>query len=216
MPRVSEDHKAEMRGRLVDAAVAITLESGPTQVTTRKVLEAAGMSTGALYHYFSSKDELFEAVAQRFVELDDALFPADLEHATAEQLVEHHSAMVAALFERGQRSVLGPLRVASQSSDLVGRSLDHFDRATVQRSAAVNTRSKDLGLFGADVDSEALVEVMEVFFEAFVTRDHLGSFVTSRERVLRLFIEMIFGGVIDRSHPLAAELRRRLLAVADQ
>lgn len=124
--------------------------------------------------------------------------------------------MVGDLFQRGQRSVLGQLRVASLSSEPVRCSLDHFDHVTVERSGAVNRRSQEVGLFSADVDADALVEVMTVFFEAFVARDHLDSFVTGRDRLLRLFIEMVAGQVIDGSHPLAGELRRRLLEVIDQ
>ena len=78
MPRVSDARKAEVRNQLIDAAVEVLLAEGPAGVTSRRILEQAGLSAGALYHYFASLDELYEAVAVRFTTLGDPLFAVEV------------------------------------------------------------------------------------------------------------------------------------------
>ena len=55
--------KAEAtRGRLIEIAGSLFAERGYENTSIEDVLEQAGVSKGALYHHFPSKDVLFEAV----------------------------------------------------------------------------------------------------------------------------------------------------------
>ena len=97
VPRISDEQREATRGRLIDAAISVTLTKGNGSPTTREILAEAGLSAGALYHYFESKDELSEAIAQRFVDQDWAnqILPDD---ACTEDAIEHHAAVVHELF----------------------------------------------------------------------------------------------------------------------
>ena len=53
-----------MRERLIDAAEACQ-HAGSGELSAREVMAQAGVSTGTLYHYFTSLDELLLAVAER-------------------------------------------------------------------------------------------------------------------------------------------------------
>lgn len=53
------------RGRLVEAAHAEFVRTGYDATTTEAVLERAGVSRGALYHHFPTKQELFAAVFEQ-------------------------------------------------------------------------------------------------------------------------------------------------------
>jgi AcrR family transcriptional regulator len=64
MPRVSEAHSDAQRKTILDAAVRCFAERGFHRSTMRDVIREAGMSAGALYLYFKSKDELIEAIAE--------------------------------------------------------------------------------------------------------------------------------------------------------
>src|SRR5438445_11177458 len=67
VPKVSSEHKQQVRQRLLDAARRVVLRDGHEGATTRAILDEAGLSAGSLYNYFSSKDELFEALAEQVV-----------------------------------------------------------------------------------------------------------------------------------------------------
>ena len=52
----------QTRGRIVQAAAALMLKSGVGRTTLDEVIEAAGVGKSQLYHYFTGKDDLVEAV----------------------------------------------------------------------------------------------------------------------------------------------------------
>src|SRR5262245_18708841 len=59
------DKRDRTRAALLDAALALTREKGFEQTTLQDVAERAGMTTGAIYGNFKSRDELFMALAVR-------------------------------------------------------------------------------------------------------------------------------------------------------
>src|SRR5262245_37391066 len=65
VPKVSEAHKEQVRQRLLEAARNVILRDGHEGATTRAIVAEAGLSAGALYTYFSSKEEVFEALAEQ-------------------------------------------------------------------------------------------------------------------------------------------------------
>ncbi len=61
MPRVSAAHEEEVRGRIVAAALRVFAEKGFHRATMQDIVRQSGLSVGAIYTYFKSKDELFLA-----------------------------------------------------------------------------------------------------------------------------------------------------------
>jgi AcrR family transcriptional regulator len=63
MPRVTEEHLEARRRQILDAAVACFARDGFHRTTIPDIAREAGLSAGAMYRYFESKDELIEAIA---------------------------------------------------------------------------------------------------------------------------------------------------------
>jgi AcrR family transcriptional regulator len=61
MPRVSAAHELEVKGRIVHAALRVFAEKGIHRATIQDIVRDSGLSVGAIYSYFKSKDELFLA-----------------------------------------------------------------------------------------------------------------------------------------------------------
>ncbi len=61
MPRVSAAHEQEVRERILDAATRVFAEKGYRASTIADVVRESGLSVGAIYTYFSGKDELIRA-----------------------------------------------------------------------------------------------------------------------------------------------------------
>ena len=59
MPRVSAAHEQEVRARIVIAATRVFGTKGYQGATIADVVRESGLSVGAIYSYFSGKDELF-------------------------------------------------------------------------------------------------------------------------------------------------------------
>lgn len=64
MPRVSEEHLAARRQQILDAARACFTRNGFHATSMQDVIAEAGLSVGAIYRYFRSKEELVIAIAE--------------------------------------------------------------------------------------------------------------------------------------------------------
>ena len=64
MPRVVPEYKEEARTRIVKAANQVFGEKGYRQATMDDVARKLGVSKGALYLYFASKEELFAEICR--------------------------------------------------------------------------------------------------------------------------------------------------------
>ena len=64
-PKVSEEHMAERRNQILDAAVTTFSRNGFHQTTIEDIRVESGMSRGAIYHYFKSKEDIIDAIRER-------------------------------------------------------------------------------------------------------------------------------------------------------
>lgn len=63
MPRVSAAYLAARRDHILSAAAARFAREGFHQTSMQDVIDAAGLSPGAVYRYFRSKDEIIVAIS---------------------------------------------------------------------------------------------------------------------------------------------------------
>jgi AcrR family transcriptional regulator len=66
MPRVSEAHLAARRQQILDAARSCFVRNGFHNTSMQDVIAEAGLSVGAVYRYFTSKNEIIEAIADGY------------------------------------------------------------------------------------------------------------------------------------------------------
>lgn len=64
MPKVVPEYKEEAKSRIVEAAKQVFDEKGYRQATMDDIARKLGVSKGALYLYFTGKDELFYAICK--------------------------------------------------------------------------------------------------------------------------------------------------------
>jgi AcrR family transcriptional regulator len=88
MPRVSEAHLAARRQQILDAARACFERNGFHATSIQDVIAEAGLSVGAVYRYFKSKDELRVAIAEAAVGAVVGELTAIAQHEPALPLIE--------------------------------------------------------------------------------------------------------------------------------
>jgi AcrR family transcriptional regulator len=76
MPRVSDAHRERRREQILEAARRCFIRKGFHQSSMADVFAEAGLSAGAVYRYFRSKDEIITAIAEEVVgHVTDLLVP---------------------------------------------------------------------------------------------------------------------------------------------
>lgn len=65
MPKRDDAYMAEQRERIADAAMEVMLEKGAYETSVRDICQAAGVSRGALYVHFPTRDDIVLAGFQR-------------------------------------------------------------------------------------------------------------------------------------------------------
>ncbi len=68
MPRVSAEHLTARRQQILDAARVCFLRNGFHQTSMQDVIKEAGLSVGAVYRYFPSKNDLITALAEQVID----------------------------------------------------------------------------------------------------------------------------------------------------
>lgn len=74
MPRVTDEHRAARREQILNAAMECVAREGFHKTTMAHVVSASGLSAGAVYGYFRSKEELISAIADRAVGVVGGVF----------------------------------------------------------------------------------------------------------------------------------------------
>lgn len=118
-PKVNLKHKEERKNQILNAAFSCFNTLGYQQTTMRDICKEAGLSTGAVYSYFSSKKDIVHALAvfgeskneEFFNEMDDNLNP----------------------FEKIKSAVVGYMRIFDQKEALPSLKVDqHLKAAALQ------------------------------------------------------------------------------------
>lgn len=106
--RSNAERSEMMRATLIEAARKLFTEKGYAATGTPELVEAAGVTRGALYHHFADKQALFAAVA----EAESAAVAAEIETAApaslkpADALVEGSMAYLRAMRTPGRTRLL--------------------------------------------------------------------------------------------------------------
>jgi len=73
-----KEAKEAVKARILDGAIALFLEKGIANVTTRELTESLGISRSQIYHYFSNWQALCIAALERFMRDELEIFTREV------------------------------------------------------------------------------------------------------------------------------------------
>lgn len=88
MPKVAPEYLAERRRRILGAAGRCFAKQGFRETTIPDICLEAGVSPGAIYRYFASKDEIIDALCAESLERDESFLDAAAQAPTTIQAFE--------------------------------------------------------------------------------------------------------------------------------
>jgi AcrR family transcriptional regulator len=198
----------DTRERIMVAAERLFARSGYDKTSTKDIAEAARLTPPALYHYFDSKESLFVAT------LEDraSKLMAKLEAGAASQvgILDKLCALLDAqmLVNRDDENI--SLFVLSAAIEGV-RNPELIERMRADRSwrpmrglllDIVETAIRN-GEFGAEIDIEALVDMLDACLGGMVRFAALAHTPTEQERAIEMFKSLLRGHIFGGSQSLA-------------
>lgn len=143
MPKAA---RQDARSKLLDAALTVIRSKGYSATTVDELCAAAGVTKGAFFHHFKSKDALGVAAADHWSEVTSALFAAAPYHALPDPL-DRVLAYVA--FRKALLQGTVP-----EFTCLVGTMLQEtFETAPAIRAACERSISAHAGILEADIEA---------------------------------------------------------------
>jgi TetR/AcrR family transcriptional regulator, transcriptional repressor of aconitase len=117
MPRVSQAHLDARRQQIVDAARARFASHGFAHTSMADIIAESGLSNGAIYRYFTSKDEIVIAVCEQGTEALPRALTAEavagfLDHVRRRARDSDHARLVAQIY--AEAAVSPPLAAVVQ------------------------------------------------------------------------------------------------------
>ncbi len=158
MPRVSAAHLAARRQQILDAARTCFLRNGFHATSMQDVIVEAGLSVGAVYRYFKSKNDIVEAIAEQYAgQVSDLLatLVADPDRSLADVMQGAVGVIDANIGPDGPMRLAVQVWAEALRDDRVGQIAEHVYSRLRGNFVTVARRAVETGELPADTDPEA-------------------------------------------------------------
>ena len=171
MPRKADPALADSRRReILDAAGRCFVRRGLHATSMREILAEAGLSTGAVYNYFDSKEAIIEAMAARErSEIDELAAYLDGAGDARRAVIEGAAAIILECSADDARLSIELLAEASRNPR-VHAAVAANDKALRDAFLGAIRRGQKDGRIPAEMTSETLLETVVAIYEGFVGR----------------------------------------------
>lgn len=176
MPKISDERRTERRLQIIDAARACFERQGPHATSMDDIIRASGLSAGAVYSYFKSKDELVVAALTASLSgLRETLEPLFRKNPTPSPAELVGSITVAIASFSAQESV-DLKRVAvqgwaeAQRNEPLRKTLQHFYLGYRDLLIGMAETWKRTGVLGASAKPDDVGKTLLALFLGFVAQ----------------------------------------------
>jgi TetR/AcrR family transcriptional regulator, transcriptional repressor of aconitase len=162
MPKVSQQHRDARRGQILDAARRCFLRDGFHATSMHDLFAEAGLSSGAVYSYFASKDDVIVAIAEENMQEATDL----IQDIASQQPSRPVGAVLADVMEllraKDEQDGLAKLTVIVWSEALRNPSLAarFTDLLTQIRASLAEVIRQNRGNLPADMPAEVLADAL--------------------------------------------------------
>lgn len=174
MPKVTDEHRHQRREQILLAAMTCVAEEGFHKTTMAHVIETSGLSAGAVYGYFRSKDELILAIAERALGYLDQAIGELLSRDPVPSPVEVIRHLMRMLVQRAEAGPVDLTRVVVAAwaeavrNDQVRQAVAARIRALRSRFAEVIVAQQAAGLVDPAMDPQEVAKSLFGFMPGFV------------------------------------------------
>lgn len=163
MPKVVPEYKEDAKRRIVEAAMDVIAERGYNQMTIDGVAEKLGVTKGAVYWYFSSREDLVSAVLKKFqTDIERVSFESYYNRPAGEifsQIFDRFS-----LTDERQRAIFFEMvALAARNSDVRHATREYYQGLVATFEEAIK-REKKQHFVQTQADARTLALMMAALF----------------------------------------------------
>ncbi|MGO8946055.1 MAG: TetR/AcrR family transcriptional regulator [Ktedonobacterales bacterium] len=216
MPKVTQSHRAARRAQILDAAMICFARAGFHQTTMQEIVHQAELSPGAIYLYFSSKEEMIAALADERHRSEQMVIAQACEgneiQATLKLLAQEFLRKLQTPEEQLRRQLGIQIWAEALSNDrmlaLMRRGVDEPRKRLSEMIQSAKLR----GEFPPDLDPDALARIMIALFHGFILQQAWDEQLSVESYVAT--IQVIFQTLLQQSLPQEKQGRGRKHEIA--
>ena len=177
MPKVSEEHRQRRREEILDAARRCFARYGYEGATVARLEEETGLSRGAIFNYFPTKEAIFIALVERDQERFGGVWVNDGYEAAVRAIAEEEPAWLAVYLESARRLRTDPdfKQRRREAGKPIERALDEW-----------LLRARASGELRDDLPAETLGTFLGIVIDGLAVRAAAGLAAPPLDDILRL------------------------------
>lgn len=202
-PNVPESYLKARQDQIINAAVACFSRKGFHQTTMKDICEEAGLSTGAVYNYFPSKEDIVARCAEMSLQRNVEMFAS----ASGKGTVEAFKDVLQMLFSLVKQENITQafsfdieLWAESTRNAKVRESLRKNEEGNLRVLTEMVIAGQKQGIFNPDVDSLAFARLLFSTFVGFEVQmaSNPDMDIDAYKAVLESFID---GALVNKTNP---------------
>ncbi len=201
MPKVPEQHLADRREQILQAALVCFASKGFHRTTMQDICTEAGLSAGAVYHYFAGKEEIIAASCARSSQRVQWVFDASMGTGQTADVLRQMVALFAGELSRPGAVEASRAAVNTWGEAVVNPSLQREQRAALDNAIAFLTglarSAQDAGEFSRSVVPEYFARVMTALYDGLLLQQSLDPHVDV-PAYAEAVSQMLTGGLWDQ------------------
>jgi AcrR family transcriptional regulator len=186
------ERRDQQAQRILDAAKACFVRSGFQGASMQEVCAEVGMSPGALYRYFPSKEAIIEAICEADRQQDVESFIAFFQNPSiVDGLVEAAVAHITHVHERGNAALFAEIRAESTRNETIQTTCLKCQQQVYEIIRERVRFATERGEIDPPVDLDTLMATLMAIGEGIALNDlpSLGVPVANLEILLRAMVE---------------------------
>jgi len=218
LPKVTEEHERKRREQILSAAMACFARGGYRATSMEDIVRESGLSVGAIYTYFASKQELFLALAeQRTAEILEA-FRVIYERPGS--MAEKNRDAVELFFDQMADELAPYCRVSFEfwteapKSDALQAERARLCDSIREFIMWTLTEARQAGELRADIDVAAAAELILALDDGIMLHHVSGVQTIPVEALKRAYVAFLDNGLAGPAGSLTAQAEPRPTATA--
>ncbi len=173
MPKVIPEYREAAKTKIIDAARTVFAKQGYHDATMDDVAKEVGVSKGALYSYFKSKEEMLKEISLQGHQNLRTILSESCKTHNLEEALEKVYAMITEKYRGNLHTHFEIIAIASHDPKIRKIIMEDYQKDIDTVTAFVEEKMKQ-GVMRMDVDAQTLAELFTALYMGTLARLVMG------------------------------------------